>query len=337
MTTPHFTPVTIERDRWQRPLIIPPRGGTAQAYTRVTTLVGVIDDMSNLMKWKSRMTAVGLAKRSDLMTGVKGFVSDPDAHKKQLDKLCEQAQESAGSTAKATIGTALHAFVERINRGETVDDVPDEYRLHIEAYRRATVGIKPVFAEVFTVCDQWQAAGTPDIIAQVDGYEGMVVCDLKTGPNTIAFGSLKTAMQMAVYAHSVLYTPDGTRTPIAGLRTDIGIVIELNSETGECKLHKADLTRAWDAIPVAYAVRSWRKQKGLLTPMGVHPTLPESAPVAQSIAAAIEQATCRDELLELWAAADAKGAWTPDFTEAAKRRLDALAHLSPTTTKENSR
>ena len=40
-----FTTVGIPRDRWGRPLVIPPGGGKKRvAYRRVTTFVGVLED-----------------------------------------------------------------------------------------------------------------------------------------------------------------------------------------------------------------------------------------------------------------------------------------------------
>src|SRR5690606_1008152 len=69
----------VQRDRWGRPLIVPPGGGDPVAYTRVSTLAKALDDTSNLMAWKQRVTAVGLARRQDLRTRLAGIIaSHPD-------------------------------------------------------------------------------------------------------------------------------------------------------------------------------------------------------------------------------------------------------------------
>ena len=43
----------IPRDRWDRPLIIPPNGEQPVAYTRVSTLAKALDDLSQLMAWSN--------------------------------------------------------------------------------------------------------------------------------------------------------------------------------------------------------------------------------------------------------------------------------------------
>ncbi len=49
----------IERDRYGRPMVVPPKGKKAIAYTRATTIANSLDDASALVAWKMRMTALG--------------------------------------------------------------------------------------------------------------------------------------------------------------------------------------------------------------------------------------------------------------------------------------
>lgn len=338
MTEPVFTPINPEpaRDRWQRPLVIPPGGGKPTAYTRCTTYVDVLEDKYNLQKWMQRMVAVGLSQRSDLHLAAASMASDPDANKKRLDDLCEQAVEAAKGSAKATIGSALHAFIERINLGQDPGPIPAEYQRHIDNYL-ATVtaaGFRPVHVERFTVQDDLRVGGTPDLIAEIAGVDGLVVCDLKTGPSTLRYGSLRVAMQLAVYAHSQLYDPaDGARTAIEGLRTDKGVVVALDSDTAECSLHIVDLTAGWEAVQVATQVRAWRTRKDLLTEWPKpepRPALAEAKPIGKpdpqlgrALLAAIAESASREALMDLWSRAGE--AWGDEHTEAAKRRLETLA------------
>lgn len=331
-----FTPVQADpsRDRWGRPLIIPPGGGKPIAYTRCTTYVDVLEDKYNLQKWMQRMVAVGIAQRPDLHLSAASMAGDPDANKQQLNDLCEQAVEAAKGSAKATIGSALHAFIERINLGQDPGPIPAEYQRHIDAYRAHTTMLHPVHVEQFTVQDDLRVGGTPDLIAEIAGVDGLVVCDLKTGPATLRYGSLKVAMQMAVYAHSQLYDPtDGARTPIEGLRTDKGVVVALDSDTGECSLHIVDLTAGWEAVQVATQVRAWRTRKDLLTEWPKpepRPALAEAKPIGKpdpqlgrALLAAIAESASREALMDLWSRAGE--AWGDEHTEAAKRRLETLA------------
>src|SRR5699024_10482553 len=119
ITTP---PTEVERDRWGRPLITPPTGGKPVPYTRATTYVGCLEDTYNLSRWQPRMVALGLSQRPDLMLAVSS--TDPD-EKKKLNDLTEQAIEAAKGTAAATIGTALHALTERMDRDDDIGVVPD--------------------------------------------------------------------------------------------------------------------------------------------------------------------------------------------------------------------
>lgn len=344
----NFEPATHPeppRDRWQRPLIIPPDGGKPTAYTRCTTYVDVLEDKYNLQKWMQRMVAVGLAQRPDLHLAAASMAADPQANKRDLDGICEQAVEAARGTAKATTGTALHAYVERINRGVVdLGPVPTEYQRHLDAYRAATAGFTPLHVERFVVQDQLRVGGTPDLIAQIDGLDGLVVVDLKTGPSTLKYGALKVAMQLAMYSHSCLYAADtGQRAEIEGLRTDIGVVVALNSETdpsvdadaGKCELHLVDLSAGWEAVQVATQVREWRKRKGLLRPAELpSAALPAAltAPAAPVVDAhqldraltdAIADAASREALLDLWSRAGE--AWGEHHTAAATQRLAQLA------------
>ena len=338
-TTEHaFAPINPEppRDRWGRPLIIPPDGGKPTAYTRCTAFVDVLEDKYNLQKWMQRMVTVGIAQRPDLNLSAASMAADPEANKSGLNDLCEQAVEAAKGSAKATIGSALHAFIERINLGQDPGIVPAEYERHIAAYREQTarIGVRPVHVERFTVQDDLRVGGTPDLIAEIAGVDGLVVLDLKTGPSTLKYGSLKVAMQMAVYAHSQLYDPNiGTRTPIEGLRTDKGVVVALDSDTGECALHIVDLAAGWEAVQLATQVRAWRARKDLLTEWPKpepQPALAESKPIAKpdpqlgrALLAAIAESASREALMDLWSRAGET--WTEEHTAAAERRIAQLA------------
>ena len=62
--------VEVSRDRYGRPLVVPPKGGKAVPYTRTTTVAGSLDDATALIAWKMRMVAAGLTLRPDLALAV---------------------------------------------------------------------------------------------------------------------------------------------------------------------------------------------------------------------------------------------------------------------------
>lgn len=303
----------IPRDRWGRPMILPPSadpGAKLIPYTRTTTFVDSIEDKWMLQKWMQRMVAIGLATDPALRIQAASLAVDPEANKAQLDELCNKARTVAGADDKATVGTALHKLTEIIDRGGVVDaDVAGEYAPHLDAYRHATAGFTYHLIEEFVVLDDWQVGGTPDRLVTIPGESGKLIMDLKTGPGTLKFGALKVAMQMAVYAHSERYSPDGTRTPLDA-RQDLGVVVALDSTTAECELYWIDLVAGWEAAKLSGLVRQCRAQTANLTQRFV--------PDALSVAIA----GCRtlEEGRELWSRNQAH--WTDAHTHALKKLLE---------------
>src|SRR5215216_1989672 len=196
MTTAPITQwrqVTIPRDKpWKRPLIIPPEmagnpdyQGQAKLkpYTRATTFISCLENTHNLQLWKMRQVAIGLALRPDLLMLVSSLglqPEDDDEYKEwrsKMDEVCEQALEAAESSAPANIGTALHAFTDRIDRGQPLGKVPREYQKHLRAYEAATADLTAVHIERFLVNDEYQIGGTPDRISLLDGHDKLISTD----------------------------------------------------------------------------------------------------------------------------------------------------------------
>lgn len=265
MTTAFTQPNHTEpkRDRWGRPLITPLDGGKETAYTRVSTLAKAIDDTTNLTKWKCRKAVKGAALRPDLAALAQAL--DPDVDKGKFNDLVEQAMEAAGSGQAANMGTALHAFLEWADTdGFDITTVPTEQRQHVANYvaARDAAGLVPMGMERFVVCDELQAAGTFDRL-YYHPVHGIVVGDIKTGSSAAAFPHA-TAMQVAVYAHSVLYDVEsGRRTPIPNVNLSVGVLVHLDQNTAECQVHALDIARGWEAARLATQVSAWRKTKGI--------------------------------------------------------------------------
>ena len=105
-----FTHPTVEipRDRWGRPLIVPPDGGKPVPYVRWSTLSKALDDKTALTKWKCRQVAIGLGARPDLVAVAQSVKGDD----RKLDEVVETAMTAAEAERAANIGTALHALSE---------------------------------------------------------------------------------------------------------------------------------------------------------------------------------------------------------------------------------
>lgn len=312
---PPFEP---PRDRYKRPLVVPPNGGPEIAYTRCTTYVSGIEDGTLLAKWKQRMTATGLAERDDLRLAVAAHKHD----KRKLDELCEDALEAAKGTAAATTGTALHAFSEQVDRG--LDPVvPAPYLPDLDAYRAATAMLRPVYIEQFTVLDQYKIGGTPDRVVDYQGDR--YIADLKTG--SIDWGYLKIAAQLAVYSRAAVYDATGNRTP-HGASTERGIIIHLPAGTGTCTLYWIDLLAGWRAVLVCRDIREQRARpmRQIVTPFDDDdPQLPIApVPVAPpSLEEQIRAAADRATVTSLWKTHAAE--WTEELTTIAKTHIATLA------------
>ena len=247
----------IKRDRWGRPLIVPPEGGEPVGYTRVSTLAKELGDKSALSKWMARQAAIGLASRPDLVALVRS--TDPE-NRKALDKIVKDAQEAAGSSKAANVGTALHSMSEAIDDGADPASFGEEYATALTNYRTAMSGIEVLAKETFVVVDEVQAAGTFDRLVRLsDGR--IVVADIKTGAHEPQY-PMGATQQIAVYAHGYLYHPDQGRIgylPDMGVDTTTGLLIHLSAETHQCDLYELDITAGWALATTAVAVRKAMK------------------------------------------------------------------------------
>jgi hypothetical protein len=308
ITTVHDIP----RDRFMRPLVKPPTGGKPVAYTRCTTFVGCLEDTYNLSRWQQRMVALGLAERPDLMLQIAS--TDP-ADKNALNDVCDKAMEHAKAHAAATIGTALHALCERIDRGQPLGVIPKEYEADIAAYIDATKQMESVHIEQFCVLDNLRIGGTPDRVVQVNGKR--YIADIKTGDITYGLGKIE--MQLAVYAHSKGYNhgADKPRFDLGDIDPNVGIVIHLPAGTGTCELVPVDIAAGWNAVALAHEVRQWRQTKRGPVPM------PWATTDGPALADLIAIAKDPDAIRELWAQHHA--IWTEELTELARARTAELA------------
>lgn len=269
-----MTTVEIPRDRWSRPLIIPldasgepDLSAKLVPYTRVSTSAGSLDDKSNLMKWKQRVTALGLGRRDDLALAVKALLAkyddplnDPEA-KRTLNQLLDPIEEAGGGNTASTKGTAYHEITEALDSGRPLPSLPSQVNKRIEEYRVATAHLEVLAIEVFVINDTNKTAGTFDrLYGCPDGLAR--IGDLKTGKDD-PFYPLKVAIQKADYANGFLYNPEtGERTPIhPDLDPTTGILVHLPERGEGCTLYDTNLVNGAIAAGVAAEVHSIRKWK----------------------------------------------------------------------------
>ena len=302
----------VERDRWGRPLITHPSNPSAPLipYTRTTTFVDALSDKEGLMRWKQRMTAIGLASRPDLLLAVSQVGDD----KAKLGRLCEEAAEHAGSMQAATVGTELHALTERLDRGEDIGAIPDPWDKDLAAYARATAGLTVEAIETFGIHDGHQIAGTFDRI--VSTGNARYIADIKTG--SIEYGVGKIAMQLAAYAHMRAYDVEtGKRGAPVDVDTERAIIIHLPAGAGTCTLHWVDIRAGWEHVHLAAKVRQWRKRRDLTAPVE-----DLAAPTRAHVIDLVQAATDVPALEAVWAAHT--DLWDGELTRLAALRKKAL-------------
>lgn len=307
----------LQRDRYGRPLVVPPGGGKPVAYTRCTSFVSVLEDTYNLSRWQQRQVAVGLAQRPDLVS-LAGAKADD---KGTLNEVVDAAMEAAQSSRAANVGTTIHALTELVDAGADLASIPAEHRADLEAYARATEFLRHEHIEAFTVHDTLRIGGTPDRISTLpDGRR--VIADVKTG--SVEYGMGKIAQQLAVYAHSFLYdTATHDRTEHHA-DTAVGIVIHLPAGSGTCELIEVDLAAGWQAVQLSAQVRAWRARKDLARPFTIpEPPKPKVAePAPDPILAMIAACDDVEALNGVYALHLAE--WTDRYTAAAAERKAAI-------------
>jgi hypothetical protein len=330
----------VKRDRWGRPEIIGLDGKPYFAQ-RATTFAGMLDDTHGLTDWKCRQAVLGIVDRQDLRIAA---AAHRDA-KKELKSIVAAAQEAAGSSAAATMGTALHRLTELIDTGKPTGQIPDELAKDVESYREATAGMRMLQVETFVVIDELQVAGTFDRQVEFEGAK--MIMDLKSG-SSLDFGVGKFALQLALYSMGVVYNPaTGERTPL-DVDPDWAILVHTPVGKGKTDVYFLDIAAGREAIEHAAWVRDWRRRKDLLSLIsperlgGVRtdivqdadsvvnskpeaaPTDPFTAPDLESLEEWIARAPTRDILVQLWNAN--QGMWREAHTRLASSRgvlLDA--------------
>jgi hypothetical protein len=266
----------VARDRYGRPLIIPRDGGKPVAYARASSFGDVLEDKTNLEKWKLRKVAKGVANNPHISLAVS---STPEENKNDLNKFVEMALDAAGGNRASMTGTSLHSLTEVIDRGQEPEFVPTAYQADLAAYREATKDMQMVHIERFMVCDELGIAGTPDrwflefhrdevgeeVEPLLSGARGRTLRlgDLKTSTSDLKYQGSKFATQLAIYAHSEFYNPStGERESLPDdVDRNVGVIFHMPAGSGTCDLPEVDLRAGWEGVQVAVDVRKWRKRK----------------------------------------------------------------------------
>jgi hypothetical protein len=289
-------PDDFPRDRYGRPMIVPADGGKPLPYGRPSSFGKKLEDTYGLEQWQRRMVTVGLARTPSLVARAATIPGDPKAwtkaHKADLNAIADEALIAAKANQAADIGTSLHRMTELADLGEDIGHLPEPFAADVAAYRAGMVAhgftIDSAHVECRMVCDELRLAGTTDRIPYVPTIDKHRILDLKTG-ESIELAALGYAVQLAVYAHSVLYdVATGERTPI-DLDLSTALIVHLPAGKASFTLYEVDVAAGWEAALVCAEIDRWRKRKNLLV------AVPEVKPAAVETVNAADDV--RDNLL----------------------------------------
>ena len=284
-------PVEPPRDGWGRYLILPPDSTKPVGYTRVTTIAKALDDGGGLLPWKATATVVGALRRPGLLARWQQLMADqPDpwygspASKDAAKKLVEECAAAGGSSDRAEIGTALHAFIERRLLGLPDAALQANMQADVDAFTATTAAAGIVFdkryIESIVVLDGPRVAGTADQLCVYLPGVGNVVSDLKTGAD-LKYSWQSIAVQLAAYAHADnIYHPlEQRREPMPQVSQEVAMVIHLPAGEARCELHLIDIAAGWEAFQMSLATREWRKRRNLASPYKVAASVSTPTPV----------------------------------------------------------
>lgn len=284
----------IRRNQYGHYLVVPPEGGKPVGYTRATTVAKALDEETNLKRWHARMTALGLARRQDLLARV--TAADPD-DKRTIDTIVDAAVEAGGGTERRDLGTALHSMFERSVDDPTANAGPwanDIAAIH-HTLNAAGLVVIPEHREMVVVLDRHRVAGTADTVLHSPATGRYYVADLKTGAATsIRYSHIAWAIQLGIYAGADNIYQQGPNTdgsadvrlPMPALDQTIGLVLHVEPGSGRCDIHKVDIAEGARLLELAMVVRTERaaarsKASTLLVPLieGT-PSVPHQPPAA---------------------------------------------------------
>ncbi len=262
-----FDAVTVQGEPYRA--LPDPMTGKTRKWTRTTTFIKALEDNYNLVKWRERKVAQGIAARPDLAALAAAIDDTNSQGRGDLNRVADDAVDAAGGSAKRNMGTALHALTERLDRGERVQVPTTKMEMDIYAYKyaldNANIEILPAYIERQVAHSALGVAGTFDRIVRLPNGD-TVIADLKTGSN-LDYSWMSIAMQLAIYANAAesygVWSPklnEYLPAP-ADFKHRYGIVIHLPSGTGTCTLYEVDLMAGWDLALLAHEVRQARKGK----------------------------------------------------------------------------
>lgn len=298
----------IKRDQYGRYLLPDPETGEQKAWTRATTVSGTIKDRFALEKWDQRNIIYGIGQRPDLYARAAAAKrSDDDT----LSEIAEHAKAAAASQSGAILGSALHQFMERIDRGEDLV-IPEPYDSDVEAYRKVCeiTGIATALGwlERVVIVPELSIVGMLDRLYNAMPWPLPRIGDIKTSAKDSTdftkYG-IDIPLQLAIYANASHWW-DGTQwVEMPTIDRTKAMVMHVPAGRGECSVYEVDIEAGWNAVRLAIDVREWRKRKDLfemVPAMGETEARPDGAAALDDLRARVDAIKANDKARQ-WLAA----------------------------------
>jgi len=238
---------------------------------RPSGLSDALEDKFGLQQWASRVRMIGAGRLPSL--AAQAAPLDPTEDRSELDGLAEAAFQAGGGGEKAGLGTSMHSWLERLTLDPdgTLSRAPENAVADLAAIAQClsdnniqvyeTPGRRWVEPFVITPLPaaQW-AAGSPDMIANVQGCKTPAIVDLKTGRDPRR-APMSPAIQLAVYAYAewAWWAKDEPLELAPEKREDVGYILHAPFGTGTCELIELNLDEGVKAAWLATYVRVARR------------------------------------------------------------------------------
>jgi hypothetical protein len=260
----------IKNGRYQ---IVPKDGEKAKAHTRITNFAKKLEDEFNLTMWKQRMVLLGAAHRSDIVVAALAASDD----KKELDRLAESAMEAAKANVRRDTGTALHKLCERLDAGETLEELalPETWHNDLVAYMHCLEELHAdiEMSEQVVVCPKLGLAGRFDRTVLINGER--FIMDIKTGRDlSYNWGSI--AIQLALYAGAAtIYDPERkSHRPMPKCDQSSALVLHLPAEEATCTPYWINLEEGRKGIAQVSELLTFRKSTKNFASLAIRPHTP---------------------------------------------------------------
>lgn len=269
----------VPRDQYGRYLVKLPGmehmpSAPAVPLTRVSTITKALIQKTAVIDWRERLivTAAADPENAQLLSSV--LEAQNRGNRKEVMRISEELFKRGGGKERSQLGTAMHEYTEKRNRGEDPGSIPEEHRPSLAAYDAVLadrVRVLPQFLERRLIAP-WSAGGTLDNIVmyrndlvQPEGADedtpaagewDMRVADLKTGRD-MSKGWAEKVIQLWEYANAEWFWDEDQDIwvrPPRELRKDRGLIIHVPMD-GTATLYDVDLSGVDRVVEAAMIAR----------------------------------------------------------------------------------